>query len=111
MHPVALMFLQDMMVVSRFTSAPHHVVKPQNDAYGDENMLEWCRAARVVAWLESLAGQALDDEDDAVRRAGGSAGRFAPDEGLWKETRIRIAAGVPQKPGERPACSSRRLAG
>jgi len=62
-------------------------------------MLQWRRAARVVAWLECLAGQALDDEDDAVRRAGGSAGRFAPDEGLWKETRTRIAAGVPQKPG------------
>ena len=62
-----------------------------------------------MAWLECLAGQALDDEDDAVRRAGGSAGRFAPDEGLWKETRTRVAAGVPQKPGARRACCRWRL--
>ena len=68
------------------------------------------RAARVVAWLEHLAGQALDDEDDAVRRAGGSAGRFAPDEGLWKETRLRIAAGVPQKPGEQRRAPERLTA-
>ena len=53
----------------------------------------------MVAWLEYLAGEALDAEEEAVLRAGGSAGRFAKDEGLWKETRIRLAAGVPQKPG------------
>ncbi len=53
----------------------------------------------MVAWLEYLAGEALDAEEEAVLRAGGSAGRFAQDEGLWKETRTRLAAGVPQKPG------------
>ena len=58
-----------------------------------------CRAARVVAWLEFLAGEALDAEEAAVLRGGGTAGRFAPDEGLWKESRIKLASGVAQRPG------------
>ncbi len=52
------------------------------------------RAARVVAWVEALAGQALDDEAALSAAGGGTAGRFGAREGVWAETRLRLAAGV-----------------
>jgi hypothetical protein len=42
------------------------------------------RAARAVAWLEALAAEALDSEPPAPFSAG---------DGVWKETRARVAAG------------------
>ena len=53
----------------------------------------------MVAWLEFLAAEALDAEERAVLRGGGTAGRFAADEGLWKETRVKLAAGIAPRPG------------
>lgn len=64
----------------------------------------------MVAWLEFLAGEALDAEEAAVLRGGGTAGRFAPDEGLWKETRIKLASGVAQRPGAIRSATSSFLA-
>ncbi len=43
------------------------------------------RCARVVAWLEALA-------DDTLKRQGGAP--FAPEEGLWNETRTEMRAGT-----------------
>ncbi len=40
------------------------------------------RLARVVAWLEHRAGQALDRAEAAAQRSGGSGARFARDEGV-----------------------------
>ncbi|GFR41433.1 hypothetical protein Agub_g2121 [Astrephomene gubernaculifera] len=45
---------------------------------------EQARCARVVSWLESLA-------DDCLRRQAGAA--FAPEEGLWHETKTEMRAG------------------
>ena len=60
-----------------------------------------CRAARVVAWLEALAGEALDAEEADAAAGGGTAGRFGATEGVWAETRLRLAAGVAAL-GDRP---------
>ncbi len=59
------------------------------------------RAARVVAWLEALAAQALDDEAALAAAGGGTAGRFGAREGVWAETRLRLAAGV-ARAGDQP---------
>lgn len=40
------------------------------------------RLARVVAWLEHRAGEALDRAEAAAQRSGGSGARFARDEGV-----------------------------
>jgi hypothetical protein len=48
------------------------------------------RLARVVAWLEALAGDSLDRTEAAAVRAGGSGSRFARGEGLPLETRLRL---------------------
>jgi hypothetical protein len=49
------------------------------------------RLARVVAWLEALAGGALERAQAASLAAGGSGARFARGEGLPRETRLRLA--------------------
>lgn len=55
----------------------------------------------MVAWLEALAGQALDDEAALSAAGGGTAGRFGSREGVWAETRLRLAAGVARS-GDQP---------
>ena len=52
------------------------------------------RAARVVAWLEALEGEALDSEAALMAAGGATAGRFGATEGVWTETRLRLDAGV-----------------
>lgn len=58
------------------------------------------RCARVGAWLESLA-------DDALKRQGGAA--FAQGEGLWRETKTEMRSGTGE-PKPRPACVYRMYA-
>lgn len=48
------------------------------------------RVARVVAWLEFLAAEQLDCEEAGWGT--GLANRFSKDEGVWRETRTRVAA-------------------
>lgn len=59
-----------------------------------ESLIEVCggliRLARVVAWLESLAAEALDRDEAAAVRGGGSGARFARGEGVPRETRQRL---------------------
>lgn len=57
------------------------------------------RAARVVAWLEDLAAEALDSEEALMRAGGGTAGRFGATEGVWAETQLRLAAGMSHQSG------------
>jgi len=52
------------------------------------------KAARVVAWLEALAGEAMDVEAALMAASGATAARFGATEGVWAETRIRLDAGV-----------------
>jgi hypothetical protein len=54
-----------------------------------------------VAWLEALAAQGLDDEAALSAAGGGTAGRFGAREGVWAETRLRLAAGIARS-GEQP---------
>lgn len=44
----------------------------------------------MVAWLESLAAEALDRDEAAAVRGGGSGARFARGEGVPRETRQRL---------------------
>ncbi len=48
----------------------------------DLQRLRGRRLARVVAWLEHRAGEALDRAEAAAQRSGGSGARFARDEGV-----------------------------
>lgn len=50
-----------------------------------------CRLGRVIAWLEAMAGDALDRAKAAAVAAGGSGMRFARNEALPNETRLRLA--------------------
>ncbi|BDA47704.1 Nuclear pore complex protein NUP107 [Coccomyxa sp. Obi] len=54
----------------------------------EKEKLNW--VARVVAWLEALAGEALDRSEEAAVRGGGSGARFARGEGVPRETRQRL---------------------
>ena len=49
-----------------------------------------CRLARVVAWLEELAGLELDRAEAAAQAAGGSGAAFAAGEGTPRETAARL---------------------
>ena len=53
-----------------------------------------CRVARVVAWLEASASDALDRDEDNAADLGGAAVSFAPDEGLAGETRTRLLSSI-----------------
>ena len=54
-----------------------------------------------MAWLEALAAQGLDDEAALSAAGGGTAGRFGAREGVWAETRLRLAAGIARS-GDQP---------
>ncbi|KAK9814142.1 hypothetical protein WJX72_001215 [[Myrmecia] bisecta] len=58
------------------------------DIVGQDEALN--RVARVVTWLEDLAGAALDREEAASVRDGRFRSRFAAQDGVWKETRSRL---------------------
>ena len=62
------------------------------------------RAARVVAWLEALAAEALDEEAALMAAGGATAGRFGATEGVWAETRLRLAAGVSRHGDQQLVC-------
>ena len=49
-----------------------------------------CRLARVVAWLEELAGLELDRAEAEAQAAGGSGAAFAAGEGTPRETLARL---------------------
>ena len=52
------------------------------------------RLARVVTWLEGLAGDELDREEAAAHRTGGARVHFSEREGLPLETRDALQAQV-----------------
>lgn len=60
------------------------------------------RVARVVAWLEALASDALDREADRAAEEGGALLAFAPDEGLPRETRSLLLTGAGSRPSQAP---------
>jgi len=61
-----------------------------DDCIDADTALTWFRLARVVAWLEAGAGEALDRGEAAAVRRGGSGARFARGEGVPRETRQRL---------------------
>ena len=57
----------------------------------------------MVAWLEALAGEALDRSEAAAVRGGGSGARFARGEGVPRETRQRLEHRPAPGPGRAAA--------